>query len=110
MYCNLNNKTFYLIVFIGLITSCTNDKSKAHHNYTTKIEEHLYLENYWVSKGMAGVFTNRYFTDSTTFRVFVGICDESEDESYKAQIQGDSIIIDRMGWKGVKINDTTHKI
>ena len=95
-----------------MTASCMNSKSKAHYKYTETLINcnYLYLECYQISESwLFGNFSNRYLTDSTNFRQFIGVYDEDKDdgERYIGNLKGDSIIIDKVG-NGIMIkNDST---
>jgi hypothetical protein len=88
-----------LLLIVGLV-SC----EKKHYSTAKVCHDSLYVEIFRINP--AGEYST-YLTDSTDFRVFMGIYDP-ENEAYTYSCNGDSIIV----WKhtlGYKSSDQISK-
>jgi hypothetical protein len=89
-------KNYITILLILAIITCLKLRSTANYKYALSEDRNLYIEVY--RSGLTGNVTSAYLTDSTNFRVFLGMYN-SKKASLRCKLSGDRIIVEK------KLND-----
>jgi hypothetical protein len=85
-------KLTLILIVLAMLMSCIKPTSNRNYKYTLKRENGLYIEVF--KAGILGRMTARYLTDSTNFRVMIGISDE-EKQQFHCRMKGNRIEVER---------------
>jgi hypothetical protein len=73
-------KITYFLLFSFTFYGCINDKSRKNHKWTSKVCDNLYTETFstFGQGAFGGDRLSMWLTDSTSFRIYLGVFDEVE--------------------------------
>ena len=81
-------KRFLILIFGIAVSLCFNCCRRSKYRNTDKLQNGIFIEKF--STGIIGNLTAEYLTDSTNFRIYVGVFDD-ESEHFYFKVVEDSI-------------------
>ena len=94
---NINNawrKILFIIVGAYFLQGCINDRSRKNHKLTFKVCDNLYTEIFstFGQGALGGDRDGKWLTDSTSFRIFLGVFDEANGKII-VECKNDSVLV-----------------